>query len=196
MNAETKKILQEQTRQYPFKGVYIAKCDNMPYKYICFAINYKKFIIKIFSQMNTGTQDKQNGWSLIFVCWLIAVVAVLGSLFFSSVMGLKPCVLCWYQRIFMYPLALLFLVGMFPLDKSVFRYTFPLAVIGWGFSVYHYLLYSGFIPEGMQPCSEDTPCTEINLELMGFITIPMLSIISYSVIIAMLLIFRKRRMKL
>ena len=51
------------------------------------------------------SQDKikiasQNGWILIFVCWLIAMAALFGSLFFSEIMGLKPCVLCWWQRIF------------------------------------------------------------------------------------------------
>jgi disulfide bond formation protein DsbB len=143
------------------------------------------------------TQDKrettsQQGWIFIFACWLIAMTALFGSLFFSEVMGLKPCVLCWYQRIFIYPLAVLFLIGMFPLDRSVVRYTLPLAVIGLGFAIYHYLLYSGYIPESLQPCSEDLSCAEINLELMGFITIPMLSILSYSAIITLLLIFRKR----
>ena len=100
--------------------------------------------------------------------------------------------LCWYQRIFMYPLVVIFLVGMFPLDRNVIRYALPIAVIGWGVSVYHYLLYSGYIPETMQPCSQGVSCPEINLELLGFITIPMLSILSYSTIIALLLVFKKR----
>ncbi len=125
---------------------------------------------------------------LIFICWLIAMAALFGSLFFSEVMGLKPCVLCWYQRIFIYPLAVLFLVGMFPLDRSVVRYTLPLAAIGLGFAIYHYLLYSGYIPESLQPCSEDLSCADINLELMGVVTIPMLSIFAYSAIIILLLI--------
>ena len=147
------------------------------------------------------TQDKiktvsQQGWVLIFICWLIAMAALFGSLFFSEVMGLKPCVLCWWQRIFIYPLAVLFLVGLFPqngkLDISVVRYTLPLAIIGLGFAIYHYLVYSGFIPESLQPCSADLSCSEINLELMGFVTIPMLSIFAYSAIIMLLLIYRKR----
>jgi len=143
------------------------------------------------------TQDKtkttsQTGWGLIFTCWLIAMAALFGSLFFSEVMGLKPCVLCWWQRIFIYPLAVLFLVGLFSLDRSVVRYTLPLAVIGLGFAIYHYLLYTGFIPESLQPCDKELSCAEINLELMGFVTIPMLSIFAYSGIIALLLIFRKR----
>ena len=138
----------------------------------------------------------QQGWGLIFICWLIAMSALFGSLFFSEVMGLKPCVLCWWQRVFIYPLAVLFLVGMFPqgnkVDLSVVRYTLPLAVIGLGFAIYHYFVYMGFIPESLQPCSEELSCAKINLELMGFITIPMLSIFAYSAIIMLLIIYRKR----
>ena len=135
--------------------------------------------------------SQQAGSNLLFIGWIIAAAATLGSLFFSEVMGLKPCVLCWYQRIFMYPLVVILLVGMFPLDKNVIRYALPLAVIGWLFAVYHYLLYSGYIPEGLQPCDQDASCAEINLELFGFITIPMLSILAYTAIIALLIMFRK-----
>jgi disulfide bond formation protein DsbB len=129
---------------------------------------------------------------LIFTCWLIAASATLGSLFFSEVMGLKPCILCWYQRIFMYPLVVVFLVGLFQLDRSVFHYALPIAMIGWCFAVYHYLVYSGYIPENLQPCSKEVSCVEIDLELLGFITIPMMSILAYTAIILLLFIFRRR----
>ena len=142
--------------------------------------------------MNNSSTTTDSAWILIFSCWLLAAVGTLGSLFFSEVMGLKPCVLCWYQRIFMYPLVVVFLVGLFPLDRSVFRYAFPIALIGWVFAIYHYLLYSGYIPENLQPCDKEASCAEINLELLGFITIPMLSILSYTAIIVLLLIFRNR----
>jgi len=136
--------------------------------------------------------NDQVSWNLIFVCWILAIVSTLGSLFFSEVMGFKPCVLCWYQRIFMYPLVVILLVGMYPLDKRVVRYALPLAVIGWLFAVYHYLLYSGFIPEGLAPCDQDNSCKEADLEMFGFITIPMLSILSYTAIIVLLVMFRNR----
>jgi disulfide bond formation protein DsbB len=139
-----------------------------------------------------ASENAQAGWNLIFVCWILAAVATLGSLFFSEVMGLKPCVLCWWQRIFMYPLVVILLVGMFPLDKNIVRYALPLAVIGWLFAFYHYLVYSGYIPESLQPCDQDASCAEINLELFGFITIPMLSILSYTAIIVLLVMFRNR----
>lgn len=147
--------------------------------------------------MNNALKEKSlttvdTNWLLIFVCWLIAAISTLGSLFFSEIMGLKPCVLCWYQRIFMYPLVVIFLIGLFPLERSVFRYALPIAFIGLCFAVYHYLIYSGYIPESLQPCSEDASCTEINLELFGFITIPMMSILSYTAIILLLIIFRKK----
>ena len=137
-------------------------------------------------------QDDHPGWNLIFLCWTLATVGTLGSLFFSAVMEFKPCVLCWYQRIFMYPLVVILLVGMYPLDTKVVRYALPLAVIGWLFAFYHYLVYSGYIPENLQPCDQDVSCAEVNLELFGFITIPMLSILSYTAIIVLLVMFRNR----
>ena len=130
----------------------------------------------------------QTAWMMIFICWLIALLSMLGSLFFSEVMDLEPCVLCWYQRIFMYPQVFIFMIALFPLDVRVVKYALPLTLIGWGFAVYHYLVYSGYIPEALQPCGQGPSCAEINLELFGFITIPMLSILSYTAIIALLLL--------
>ncbi len=136
--------------------------------------------------MTQSTQYDQRDWMLIFLSWLLATSGMLGSLFFSEVMDLAPCVLCWWQRIFMYPLVVILLLGLYPLDRKVVRYSLPLAVIGLGFGIYHYLLYSGYIPKNLAPCGEGPSCTEVNLELFGFITIPMLAIIAYSVIIALL----------
>lgn len=138
------------------------------------------------------SENAQTGWNLIFACWIIACVATLGSLFMSEIMGMKPCVLCWWQRIFMYPLVVILLVGMYPLDRNIVRYALPLAVIGGLFAVYHYLLYMDIIPESLAPCDQDASCKDVNLEIFGFITIPMLSIVSYTVIIILLTMFRKR----
>lgn len=144
-----------------------------------------------FISSSTSPVTNQSKWLIIFICWLLAAISTLGSLFFSEIMEIQPCVLCWYQRVFMYPLVVIFLAGMFPLDRNVVRYALPIAILGWGFSVYHYLLYSGHIPENLQPCSEGVSCTEVNLELLGFITIPMLSILAYTAIIGLLLVFTK-----
>ncbi len=130
-------------------------------------------------------------WNLLFICWLIAVSATLGSLFFSEVMERVPCVLCWYQRIAMFPLAFIFTVALFPLDVRSVRYALPIAVAGWATALYHCLLYLGVIPESMQPCTQGVSCADVKIELIGFVTIPLLSLLGFTLIIALLLAVRK-----
>lgn len=131
-------------------------------------------------------------WYLLFAAWLIASIATLGSLFFSDVMGFAPCVLCWYQRIFIYPLVLTFGVGLFSFDAGVVKYSLPLAVAGWLVALYHTLLYWGLIPKSIQPCSEGVPCTEKYIELFGFLSIPFMSFLAFAAIIALLVILQRR----
>jgi disulfide bond formation protein DsbB len=137
-------------------------------------------------------QEINSDWLLIFSAWLIAAVSTLGSLFFSEVMELTPCVLCWYQRIFLFPLAIILLIGLFPLDKKVVNYALPLAIIGLLFTVYHCLLFFGVIPENLQPCSQGVSCTDDNMELFGFLPIPLLALIAFLMIIILLLKARTR----
>lgn len=132
------------------------------------------------------------GWTLLFVAWLLACISTLGSLFLSEVVGLPPCVLCWWQRVFMYALVPVLLVGLLHYDGSVVRYALPLIALGWLTAFYHYLLYKGYIPETLQPCGQGPSCAEINLELLGFITIPMLSLVAFSMLAFVILLVRKR----
>jgi len=140
------------------------------------------------------TQLKENNtnWTILFLCWLVAGISVMGSLFFSHVMEFAPCVLCWYQRIFLFPLVIVLAVGLFPFDKRVVKYTLPLAIVGWLTAAYHNLLYAGIIPENIQPCSRGVSCTEEYIELFGFLSIPMLSLLSFTTIIALLIILLRR----
>lgn len=132
-------------------------------------------------------------WTLIFGAWLVAGIATLGALFFSEVMQLPPCVLCWYQRIFMFPLALILPIGLFPLDRKVIRYTLPLAALGWMFAVFHLLLIAGIIPESIKPCTQGVPCSEKGIEWLGFVTIPLLSAAASTMIIILLVLAGVRR---
>jgi len=137
--------------------------------------------------MNQEKQSDNTNWALIFSAWLVAAISTLGSLFFSEVMDLIPCVLCWYQRIFMFPLAIILLVGLFPLDKKVATYALPIAIIGLFFTMYHCLLFFGFIPEVLQPCGQGISCADDSMELFGFLPIPLLSLTSFLIIIMLLL---------
>lgn len=129
-------------------------------------------------------------WKLLFTCWLIAMLATLGSLFFSEIMGLIPCELCWYQRIFIYPLAVMFLFALHPLDTRVVKYALPLAIIGTLFTLYHSLLFYGLIPENLQPCRQGVSCADEGMVLMGILPIPLLSLAAFGMIVVLLLKIR------
>lgn len=140
-------------------------------------------------------QSHSTAWTLIFVAWLIAAMSTLGALFLGEVMALPTCVLCWYQRIFMFPLALILPIGLFPFDTKVIRYALPLAVLGWLLAVFHQLLVVGVIPESLKPCTQGVPCSVKVIEWFGFVTIPILSIAAFSTIIALLLVAHFRGSK-
>jgi disulfide bond formation protein DsbB len=139
--------------------------------------------------------NDSTAWTLIFGAWLIATVSTLGALFFGEVMQLPPCVLCWYQRICMFPLVLILPVGLFPLELKVVRYALPLAGIGWLFAVFHVLLIAGVIPESIKPCTQGVPCSEKVIEWFGFVTIPLLAVVAFSAIIALLVLAHFRSSK-
>ena len=130
-------------------------------------------------------------WALVFAAWLVALTASLGALFLGEVMGMTPCVLCWYQRISMFPLVLVLGVGLLPFDARSSRYGLPLAAVGWIMALYHCLLYWGVIPPDLVPCGQGASCSQIDLQLLGFITIPLLSLTAFTLILA-LLIFAQR----
>lgn len=126
-------------------------------------------------------------WILTFSAWVVALVATLGSLFFSEVMEYPPCVLCWYQRICMYPLVIVILMGLFPFDRRVVRFGLPLALIGLIIAIYHNLLYYKILPESVAPCRAGISCTTVHIEWFGFITIPFLSATAFALIITLLI---------
>ncbi len=134
----------------------------------------------------------EQNWTLLFITWIIVAISTLGSLFFSHVMEFAPCVLCWYQRICLFPLVIILATGLFPFDKRVVKFAFPLAIAGWLTSFYHNLLYSGIIPQSLQPCTQGVSCTEKYIDLFGLLTIPMLSLLSFSTIITLLLLLKRR----
>lgn len=129
---------------------------------------------------------KISAWTLVFAAWLIAAVSTMGSLFMGEVMGLTPCVLCWYQRIFMFPLAFILATGLFPFDPKIVRYALPLAAAGLLIAVFHLLLTAGYIPEKMTPCIQGVPCSKVQITWFGFVTIPLLSAVSFFIINALL----------
>ena len=119
-------------------------------------------------------------WLLLFGAWLLATAGMLTSLFFSNVMDVPVCVLCWYQRIALYPLVLLLPLGLFPFDPRVMRYAASLVAVGWLIALFHVLLVAGVVPESAQPCVQGIPCSQTYVEYFGFLNIPLMSLLTFS----------------
>lgn len=143
--------------------------------------------------MNSSDRAQDTfSWTLVFLCWLLAMVSMLGSLFFSEVMGYAPCILCWYQRICMYPLVLILPVALLPFDRNIVRSVIPLTAVGTLVAGFHTLLIGGYIPEDMKPCTQGVPCTELHINWLGFVTIPLLSALAFLLITALLILAYRR----
>jgi disulfide bond formation protein DsbB len=136
----------------------------------------------------TGGFEIGGAWTLVFVAWLIATSSTLGALFFGEVMQLPPCSLCWYQRIFMFPMALVLPFGLFPFDRNVVRSMLPLPAVGLLLAAVHVLLVEGIIPERIAPCRQGVPCSETVIEWFGFVTIPLLSFMAFAAIAVLLIL--------
>lgn len=121
---------------------------------------------------STG-RDDSNTWRLLFAAWMIALLATLGALFIGEVMGQKPCVLCWFQRAFMFPLAVMLTIAVYVADAGVWRYALPISLIGWLIALYQSLLYAGIIPEAVEPCGAGPSCSGSDMIIAGAVSIPL-----------------------
>ncbi len=130
---------------------------------------------------------------LPYAAWATALIGMAGSLFFSEVMELPPCVLCWYQRIAMYPLVLIIGIGLATRDKRWKLYAFPLALIGLVVSIYQNLLYYGIIPENLSPCTQGVSCIQRQIEWLGFITIPLMGLTGFICICVCLVLYNPNK---
>jgi disulfide bond formation protein DsbB len=137
--------------------------------------------------------DAGTVWLLLFAAWLIALAGTLGALFIGEVMGKTPCLLCWYQRAFMFPLAVVLGVACYASDAGAWRYGLALSVAGLLIAGYHNLLFWGLIPEEIQPCTRSGPsCSSADLNLIGVIPIPLLSLGAFAALTALFLLIRRR----
>ena len=128
----------------------------------------------------------------LFFAWIIALCAMLSTLFFSEILQWPVCPLCWYQRLSLYPLVILLGMAAYKNDRAIIPYALPFPLIGLFFSVYQYLeqMIPGFAP--IDFCSAgSTSCSIIHLKLLGFVTIPFLSAIACAMIFLLLIAARE-----
>ena len=128
---------------------------------------------------------------LLFAAWLLAVVASFSVLFVGEVLGQAPCNLCWFQRAFMFPLAVILGVAAWRGDPGVWRYGLPLAGSGALIALYHTLLYAGIAPAPIVPCTASGPsCIDDGMLLLG-LPIPLLALGAFAAIAVLLILLRR-----
>jgi disulfide bond formation protein DsbB len=133
-----------------------------------------------------------KAWHLLLASWLVALVATGAALFIGEVMGMKPCLLCWYQRIAMFPLALVLGMACFAEDRRGAVYALPLAAIGAAIALYHTLLVHGIVSEGWVPCDATLSCADQKLEIFGGVQIPWLALAAFVLILALLMAYLRK----
>lgn len=122
---------------------------------------------------------------------IVSIAATVGSLFYSEVMNFVPCSLCWYQRIFMYPLPIILGIAVYYNEAVIKKYILSVAAIGWLIALYHVLLQKIPALKATEPCKQGIPCSVDYVNYLGFITIPMLSLTAFTLII--LLVWRIKK---
>jgi disulfide bond formation protein DsbB len=122
----------------------------------------------------------------LWIAFLVAAGAMAGSLYFSEVADFVPCKLCWYQRIAMYPLAVILLVAAIRSDRSVRWYVVPVAVIGALVSSYHYLIEWRPSLEGGACAATGPACSAIWFRELGFVTLAFMALAGFVAIIVLI----------
>lgn len=124
----------------------------------------------------------------LWMGWLVAAVATAGSLYYSIGADYVPCELCWYQRICIYPFAVILLVAAWRNDTATWRHGLPITAIGIVISAYHTQLQA--FPEQQTFCSAITPCNARYVWEWGFVSLPLMALAAQLFIAAVLLIAR------
>ncbi|WP_281019583.1 MULTISPECIES: disulfide bond formation protein B [unclassified Minwuia] len=123
-----------------------------------------------------------SGETALILAWIVALAASLSVLFIGEVLGQTPCNLCWFQRVFMFPLVIVLGLGLWWRDPRVGRYGIVLAIGGGVVALWHLGLYVGVIPESIKPCTASGPsCTDDNQVVLG-IPIPLLAAAAFALI--------------
>lgn len=127
----------------------------------------------------------------LFLAWIIAFIGTAATLVAEYGFSLTPCMLCWYQRVFLYPQVILLAVAAYRNDARVKAYVLPLSVLGMIFALYHYLEQKLPALKDAIRCTTGVPCSGHYINWLGFITIPLLSLLGFTLITALMLIRRE-----
>ncbi len=122
-----------------------------------------------------------------------SITAVVGSFLYSNIVGFPPCELCWIQRIFLYPQAILTFIAIIKKDKSIVDYLLPLSIFGGIVALYHSLTHFG-VGDGLVSCTSAVgDCGKLFVFEYGYITIPFMSFTIFAYLIGISVVYYKSR---
>lgn len=161
------------------------------YEYVIFACSVltvvgQVILLAIAVSYLPGMSILRRAWErdALWGMFVVSLVAMAGSLFFSEVAGIEPCVLCWYQRIAMYPLVAITAVGLWRRDPNVAYYALPLCMIGGAIAAWHYgeHVWTAMHPhDPLVPCSLDgISCAKPPFWHLGYVTIPLMAFTAFA----------------
>lgn len=149
-------------------------------------------LLILFSKKNN--QIKILDWvgtNAMLLSFCVALIAMLGSLTYSDILGYEPCKLCWYQRIFMYPEVFLLGLALFKKDKNILPYALMMAFFGELIALYHYVIQLGLLPAPCSISGYSVSCAKKFVLQFGYITIPLMAFTAFVLIILFTLIGSK-----
>jgi len=153
-----------------------------------------KFINKYLKKVEVWRNLKKTlEKNALFLSFLIGLTATLGSLYLSEVRAFTPCKLCWFQRIFMYPIPIILGVSLFKKARDVALYVIPLSLIGSLIAIYHYYLQIN--PDPLVPCTTvgfSVSCNETFFTYFGYITIPWMSFSAFILIFLLAYLYLRK----
>ncbi len=170
--------------------IYLTLISDIAIIIIFGCILYFSFNRRSFRESRIGLILRRNYFLFGLI---VSFVAMFGSLFYSEIMGFTPCVLCWYQRIFMYPQAFMFAFALWKKDRGIVPYSILLSIIGGMIAAYHYVFQIGLIG-GSAICDivgYSVSCSETFFTNLGYITIPMMSLTAFVLLIILGVLTRR-----
>ena len=142
--------------------------------------------------MSSVSSSDRGMFPALYAAWLLALAASLGALFVGEILGQTPCLLCWYQRIAMFPLAVLLGIASLNNDGRIARYATPLSAIGAVLAAWHVLVFYEVVPTAIEPCGQGPSCRGSDMTVLGVVPLPILSLVAFVSILGLLHLVARR----